>query len=145
MAFCKCCALRDFRLNADIQELGFLCFWRTGIADVEIPDQVRKTPEQLGVGPAGSKVLHLPNAVEVATYEYFRESDVEKVIVPSGVRVLGEKLFSTVTSCARSSLGLVRAWRRSETIASPGVGSRRLFSPKASGTSVGTRSSPAVV
>ena len=93
LVFCKCSALRDIRLNAEIQELGFLCFWGTGVTDLEIPALVRKTPEQLGVGPAGSKVLHLPDAAEMATCGYFRGSDVEKVIVPSGVKVLGEKLL----------------------------------------------------
>ena len=37
MAFGKCSSLRDFRLNEDIQELGWLCFWGTQLTDMEIP------------------------------------------------------------------------------------------------------------
>ena len=50
MAFGKCTQLKDFRLNEGIQELGYLCFLGTQITNLEIPQQVGKTPQQLGIG-----------------------------------------------------------------------------------------------
>ena len=50
MAFGGCCALGDFRLPDGVRELGWLCFWRTGLAGLKVPEQVRLTPEQLGLG-----------------------------------------------------------------------------------------------
>ena len=37
VAFGHCQALKDFRLNEGIQELGFLCFWKTTITNLTIP------------------------------------------------------------------------------------------------------------
>ena len=36
-AFGACSALKNFELNEDIQELGWLCFWGTKIKDLKIP------------------------------------------------------------------------------------------------------------
>ena len=50
MAFGSCSSLRDFELPDSVRELGWLCFWRTGLAGLKVPEQVRLTPEQLGLG-----------------------------------------------------------------------------------------------
>ena len=53
MAFQECKRLKDVRLNEDIRELGWLCFWGTGVADLKLPPQIEMTPEQLGIGQVG--------------------------------------------------------------------------------------------
>ena len=37
LAFGNCQMLRDFQLNKEIQELGWLCFWGTQIKDMKVP------------------------------------------------------------------------------------------------------------
>ena len=49
MAFGECCNLKTFELNEDIQELGWLCLWGTGVTDVHIPPHIKMTREQLGL------------------------------------------------------------------------------------------------
>ena len=49
LAFEGCCNLKTFELNEGIQELGWLCFWRTGITDLHIPPHIKMTREQLGL------------------------------------------------------------------------------------------------
>ena len=49
VAFRECRNLKTFELNADIQELGLLCLWGTGIADLRLPPHTRMTREQLGL------------------------------------------------------------------------------------------------
>lgn len=50
LAFAGCTALKEFRVNEDIRELGWLCLWNSGVAKIDIPPHVRMTPEQLGIG-----------------------------------------------------------------------------------------------
>lgn len=71
MAFGECHALRDFQLNEDIQELGWLCLWGTGITMLKLPSHIERTPEQLGVGQDG-KILCLPDGLETVGNEWFR-------------------------------------------------------------------------
>ena len=93
LAFGHCQALKDFRLNEDIQELGFLCLWVTAIEDLKIPARVRRTPEQLGLDQKDPEVLCLPNGFKAVGNVWFRNSNVEKVIIPSSVKTLGEYAF----------------------------------------------------
>ena len=50
MAFGSCGALRDFELPDSVRELGWLCFWGTGLANLKVPEQAHATPERLGLG-----------------------------------------------------------------------------------------------
>ena len=50
LAFAGCTALKEFRVNEGVQELGWLCLWNSGVEKVDIPPHVRMTPEQLGIG-----------------------------------------------------------------------------------------------
>ena len=94
LAFGMCNALRSFRMNAAIQEMDFLCFWRTVITSLNIPSRVRKTPKQLGLDQKDSDVLRLPDGLEVVGEKWFSESDVEKLVVSSSVKVLRKCAFS---------------------------------------------------
>ena len=49
MAFGRCASLRDFRLNEGVRELGWFCLWKSGVAEVHLPPQVRRTREELGL------------------------------------------------------------------------------------------------
>ena len=93
LAFSGCLRLSDFRLNQGIQELGWLCFLTTAVQQIDVPPQVGKTLEQLGVGQSIQKVLRLPDGLEVVGREWFEESDMSKVIVSSSVRELGVNAF----------------------------------------------------
>ena len=93
LAFGMCNALRSFKLNAAIQELDFLCFWRTAIVSLNIPSRVRKTPKQVGLDQKDSEELRLPDGLEAVGEEWFWESDVEKLVVSGSVKVLGKCAF----------------------------------------------------
>ena len=88
MAFGRCNQLENFRLSENIQELGWFCFWGTQITDMEIPPQVGRTPEQLGIGQVDPKVLRLPNGLKGVGNWWFSGSDIEKVIIPGSVESL---------------------------------------------------------
>ena len=51
------------------------------------------TPEQLGLGQSEDGVLRLPDGLETVGKEWFQQSRVEKVFIPSSVAVLGERAF----------------------------------------------------
>lgn len=80
-------------MNEGIQELGWLCFWAAAITDLKIPPQVKKTPEQLGLDQKDQRVVRLPDGLETVGNGWFRERDVEKLVVSSGVKVLGDSAF----------------------------------------------------
>ena len=96
LAFAECQELKIFELNEDIQ-LGWLCLWGTGVADLRLPPQVQRTREQLGLDQ-DPKVLRLPDGLEVVGDFWFVSSDIEKVFIPNTVRELGSRAFS---DCAR--------------------------------------------
>ena len=84
----------NFKLNEGIQELDWFCFWATAIEGLKISPQVKKTPEQLELDQKDPKAVRLPDGLETAGNGWFREKDVEKVIVSSSVNVLGDSAFS---------------------------------------------------
>ena len=92
LAFGNCPALRNFRLNEGIQELGWLCLWGTGVTDVKLPPQIRMTPERLGVGQ-DTKTLRLPDGLETVRNNFFERTDIEKLFISSSVRKLGGGAF----------------------------------------------------
>lgn len=92
MAFGGCRELVDFRLNEGVQDLGGLCLWNTGVA-LQLPPQIQKTPEQLGIGLRDARILCLPEGLELLGAEWFKDSCVEKVTIPSSVRKLGSHAF----------------------------------------------------
>ena len=94
MAFRKCRRLNDVRLNEDIRELGWLCFWETGVTDLKLPPQIKMTPEQLGIGQADQLVLRLPDGLDRVGDGWFAGSDIEKLVIPSCVRALGNSAFA---------------------------------------------------
>ena len=49
MAFGECRNLKTFELNEGIQEVGWLCLWRTGVTGMRLPPHIRMTREQLGL------------------------------------------------------------------------------------------------
>lgn len=49
LAFGECRNLKTFKLNDDIQELGWLCLWRTGVTDLRLDPHIKMTREQLGL------------------------------------------------------------------------------------------------
>ena len=67
VAFGNCRALKDFWLNKEIREFGWLCFWATAIEDIEMPLQVAKTEEQLGLDQRDPKAFRLPDT----KHEYY--------------------------------------------------------------------------
>ena len=88
LAFVECVELKDFQLSESVRELGWLCFWATGVTDLKLPPHVRMTPEQLGIGQNDPRALRLPDGLESVGEEWFRESGVEKLVVPNCVKVL---------------------------------------------------------
>ena len=92
MAFESCSALREFELNEDIQDLGWLCLLGTAVINLRLPPHIRRTPEQLGVGQ-DPKVLRLPDGLEVVEEFWFCHYGMEKLIVSNTVRVLEQCAF----------------------------------------------------
>ena len=45
VAFGANLTLRNFKLNDDIQDVDWLCFWATGIEELKLPQKIKKTPE----------------------------------------------------------------------------------------------------
>ena len=97
LAFSDCRALRDFRVNNEIRELGWFCLWGTAVADPVIPQHVRVTREHLGLDQ-DPRVLCLPEGLEAVGERWFAGSLVERVTIPSSVRALGKGAFY---SCGR--------------------------------------------
>ena len=93
LAFEGCAALKDLRLHEDVRELGWLCLWKTAVANVRLPPRAKMTPEQLGVGQTDPRVLRLPDGLESVGSYWFMDGDVEKLVVPSSVRVFGACAF----------------------------------------------------
>lgn len=92
MAFRECRNLKSFTLHEGIQKLGFFCLWGTGIADLRIPSYIGMTPGQLGIS-CDPKVLRLPDGLEAVGAWWFADSDIEKVLIPSTVREIGNRAF----------------------------------------------------
>ena len=92
MAFESCSALREFKLNEDVQDLGWLCLLGTAVTNLRLPPHIRRAPEQLGVGQ-DPKVLRLPDGLEVVEEFWFFHYGMEKLIVPNTVRVLEQCAF----------------------------------------------------
>ena len=93
MAFRECCNLKTLQLNDGIKELGWFCLWRTGITDLSLPPHIKMTREQLGLDQEDQKILRLPHGLEVVGNKWFSLATIEKLIVPSCVKVLGESAF----------------------------------------------------
>ena len=98
LAFGHCRALKDFRLNEGIQELGFLCFWATAIEDLKIPKRLRRTSEQLGLDQKSPRVLCLPDGLKAIGDGWFERSEVRKVVVSSSVRTFGKGAFRSCSN-----------------------------------------------
>lgn len=94
MAFRECRKLKTFELNKDIQELGWLCMWKSGIERLDLPPHIRMTPERLGLCQTDPKVLRLPEGLEEVGEHWFANSDIERLVVPSSVKVLGAYAFN---------------------------------------------------
>ena len=111
-AFGECRELKTFELNEGIRELGQLCLWDTGVADVRLPPHVNMTREQLGLGQ-DPKVLRLPDGLEVVEDDRFSFSDIRKLIIPSTVKRLGDRAFK---GCYRLREVVFEAGSQLETI-----------------------------
>ena len=92
LAFAGCSALRVFRLNEGVRELGALCLWRTKANRPRMPAHARRTRAQLGLGKDPG-VLRLPEGLDVVGEGWFRETGVQKLVVPASVTVLGARAF----------------------------------------------------
>ena len=57
-----------------------------------MPQQVKKTPEYLGLGQEPG-VLRLPGSLEIVRKKWFEDSNVEKVIVSNSIRELKDYAF----------------------------------------------------
>ena len=60
---------------------------------MQIPPQVGKTAEQLGIGQNDPRVLRLPEGLETVGKLWFMYGAVEKLVVSSSVRELGTNAF----------------------------------------------------
>ena len=94
MAFGHCQALKDFKLNEEIEKVDWFCFWNTAITDLAIPPQVKMTPEQLGLDQKTPGVLRFPDGLEAPEPEWLKCGDVEKVIISSSIKVLKNDSFN---------------------------------------------------
>ena len=94
MAFSGCRDLRTFQLNEGIQEVGWLCLQAAGVPELQLPPQAGKTREQLGLDQRDPKVLRLPDGLEIVGNQWFAGSDIERLVVSSGVRELGARAFA---------------------------------------------------
>ena len=90
-AFANCSSLKDFRLNENIQELGWFCLWKTGVRIETLPKMW--TPERVGL-QEDPRVLRLPDGLEEVGDNWLRECDIETLIVPSSVRKFGVHAFA---------------------------------------------------
>ena len=61
---------------------------------MEIPPQVGKIAEQLGFGQDNLNVLRLPDGLETVGDGWFVSTNIEKLIVSSSVKTLGNCAFS---------------------------------------------------
>ena len=52
------------------------------------------TPEQLGLGQKDLKVLRLPDGLETVGDGWFMHTGIEKLIISSSVKTLGNSAFS---------------------------------------------------
>ena len=93
MAFRECYWLKDFRLNEGARELGWLCFLKTKVTEPKLFSQVHMTAEQLGIGQ-DPRILRLPDGLEAVEDEWFRDDQIQKLIVPRSVRKLGKRAFA---------------------------------------------------
>ena len=91
-AFAACERLADLRLGDDVRELGWLCFWAAGVADPKLPPHMMR--EQLGLDQRDPRELRLPDELEEVGEDWFRDSEVEQLVVPGSVRVLGRSAFA---------------------------------------------------
>lgn len=91
-AFEESRSLKDFRLNDDVQSLGWFCLWATGVTGLKLLPHVRMTRAQLGLSQ-DPRVLRLPEGLEVVGNSWFAGCGVEKVAVPASVRQLGNDVF----------------------------------------------------
>ena len=66
----------------------------TGVSDLQFPQHVKVTPELLGIGQNDLRVLRIPDGLEIVGDRWFTCSNMEKVIIPSSVRTLGDNAFS---------------------------------------------------
>lgn len=64
MAFRRCRRLHDLVLNEDLQELGWLCLWESGISDLHLPPHVKAKLKWLGIGVTELKVANIPDGTE---------------------------------------------------------------------------------
>ena len=94
MAFSRCHQLREVRLNEGLRKLGWLCLLWTGVAKVELPQQIKMTSKQLGLDQKDQKVLRLPRGLAAVGESWFEGSDIEKLVVPSSVTRLGISAFA---------------------------------------------------
>ena len=92
MAFRECHNLKTFRLNANIRELGWFCFWKAGIMKLDLPPYAMITREYLGLDQH-LKMLCLPRGLEAVGDFWFYRSDIEKVFIPNTVKELGKSVF----------------------------------------------------
>ena len=92
-AFCGCEKLASVKLNAGIQKIGLFCFSGTCVKTVALPETITMNPDELGLGCNYTKVIVLPECAERVQSCDVETGGATAVVVPRGVRELGEFLF----------------------------------------------------
>ena len=92
-AFADCDELKEVKLNEGIQKIGVLCFSATPLKKLALPEQIKETPEELGIGRNHRKIRALPDGLETVTRNYPIDRHVQTVVVPASVRELEDEAF----------------------------------------------------
>ena len=88
------------------------------------------TPEQLGLGQSEDGVLRLPDGLETVGKEWFQQSRVEKVFIPSSVAVLGERAFHCCGQLCEVAFEPGSRLERIESACFHGCGFEKIVIPK---------------
>ena len=67
----------------------------TAVTSLKLPFRLRKTQGLLGLDQKDPKTVRLPEGLRVLEAGSFRNSEVEKVTIPSSVRELGNEAFQS--------------------------------------------------
>ena len=105
-AFESCERLRQVLLGAGLREIGYMCFYQSGLEEVVLPGSLRRVGENAFYRCAGLKrVVFAGEGPETIGREAFARSGLESFVGPASLRMIGDRAFAGCEGLRHADLG----------------------------------------
>lgn len=104
--------LRTVHLPTTLQRIEYLCFYKSGITSISLPNNVEVIEAEAFSNCCNLQHIVLPNKIDMISWETFKNcTQLESITIPGAVRFIGRNAFLNCKNLKRITYeGTVEQW-----------------------------------